>query len=48
MCILLDAQSFGGDNGIADTRARLQIGKIPSLVVRYGDELTGALSQRAF
>jgi hypothetical protein len=47
VCILIDPSSFGGRISAADIRGRLQLAKIPTLVVRYGDDLTTALSQRS-
>ena len=46
MCILIDPASFGGMIKPDDTRAMLRLGKIPSIVIRQGDDLTAALAQR--
>jgi uncharacterized protein (DUF58 family) len=47
MCVLIDPSSFGSNTKIEEMRGRLQIAKIPTIVVRYGDDLTMALGQRA-
>lgn len=46
MCVLIDPASFGGLGQVDETRALLRLGKIPSIVVRRGDDLTAALAQR--
>ncbi|MCC6803815.1 MAG: DUF58 domain-containing protein, partial [Anaerolineae bacterium] len=46
MCVLIDPSSFGGLGRSDDTRAMLRLGKIPSILVRQGDDLTAALAQR--
>ncbi|MFN8448377.1 MAG: DUF58 domain-containing protein [Anaerolineae bacterium] len=46
MCVLIDPSSFGGLGRPDDTRAMLRLGKIPSILVRQGDDLTAALAQR--
>jgi uncharacterized protein (DUF58 family) len=46
MCILIDPSSFGGMTKPDETRAMLRLGKIPSIVIRQGDDLTAALAQR--
>jgi uncharacterized protein (DUF58 family) len=46
VCIYIEPASFGGIYASDDIRAKLQHLKIPSLVVRYGDDLSLALSQR--
>ena len=46
MCVLIDPTSFGGLGHTDETRAMLRLGKIHSLVVRRGDDLTAALAQR--
>ncbi|MBE2270341.1 MAG: DUF58 domain-containing protein [Anaerolinea sp.] len=45
VCVLVDPSSFGSGTRSDDTRAMLRLGKIPSLVVRKGDDLTSALAQ---
>jgi uncharacterized protein (DUF58 family) len=47
MCILIDPGSFGGQFRSDDTRSMLRLGKIPSVVVKQGDDLTAALAQKA-
>ncbi|MEO8393499.1 MAG: DUF58 domain-containing protein [Chloroflexota bacterium] len=46
MCILIDPSSFGGMTKPDETRGMLRLGKIPSIVIRQGDDLTAALAQR--
>jgi uncharacterized protein (DUF58 family) len=46
MCILLDPASFGAQVRSDTTRSMLRLGKIPSILVRQGDDLTAALAQR--
>jgi uncharacterized protein (DUF58 family) len=46
MCILIDPTSFGATGSVEDMRARLQLAKIPAIVVRRGDDLAGVLAQR--
>lgn len=46
MCILIDPHSFGGDVHPDEVRGRLQLAKIPTLVVRNGDDLATVLAQR--
>lgn len=46
MCILIDPSSFGGQGSVNDMRARLQLARIPTIVIRRGDDLTAVLSQR--
>ena len=46
MCVLIDPASFGGLGNPDETRSMLRLGKIPSVLVRQGDDLTAALAQR--
>jgi uncharacterized protein (DUF58 family) len=46
MCILIDPSSFGGMIRSDETRGMLRLGKIPSIVIRQGDDITAALAQR--
>lgn len=46
MCVLIDPTSFGGLGSLDHTRGVLRLGKIPSVVVRRGDDLTASLAQR--
>lgn len=46
MCVLIDPHSFGGSQRADEMRGRLQVAKIPSLVIRKGDDLVTALAQR--
>ena len=46
MCVLIDPFSFGGMTPPDDTRAMLRLGKIPSMLIRKGDDLSAALAQR--
>lgn len=46
MCILIDPHSFGGQIRSDEVRGRLQLAKIPTIVVRNGDDLANALAQR--
>lgn len=45
MCVLIDPSSFGGLGNPDATRAMLRLGKIPSILIRQGDDLTAALAQ---
>jgi len=45
VCVLIDPASFGGNTNADDTRAMLRLGKIPSIIIRKGDDLTAALAQ---
>ncbi len=45
VCILLDPQSFGGTQSFEDARTMLSVARIPTLTIRYGDDLTYALAQ---
>ncbi len=47
MCILIDPASFGAQVNTDYTRSMLRLGKIPSILVRQGDDLTAALAQKA-
>lgn len=46
MCILIDPFSFGGGQRVDEMQARLQLAKIPTIIVRRGDDLTAVLGQR--
>jgi uncharacterized protein (DUF58 family) len=46
MCILTDAQSFGGSVPVDDMQALLRVARIPSLVVRRNDDIRSVLEQR--
>ena len=45
VCVLIDPASFGGKVSADDTRAMLRLGRIPSVVIHRGDDLTAALAQ---
>lgn len=46
VCVLIDPQSFGGSKPSDEARAMLRLGRIPTFVIRRGDDLTNALAQR--
>lgn len=46
VCVFLDPVSFGGGHASHDMLQRLVAMRIPTLVVRYGDDLSQQLSQR--
>ena len=46
MCVLIDPASFGGSIRTDHSRSMLRLGKIPSILIRQGDDLTAALAQR--
>jgi uncharacterized protein (DUF58 family) len=46
MCVLVDAQSFGGWTSSDEIRGMLRLAKVPSIVVRKNDDLSSALGQR--
>jgi len=48
LCILLDAGSFGGPPNVDDMRSRLRLAKIPTIVVRYNDDIAAVLEQRNY
>jgi uncharacterized protein (DUF58 family) len=48
VCVLLDPTSFGASAKVDDFRALLKLSKIPSIVIKQGDDLTSALAQRPF
>ncbi len=48
MCVLIDPASFGGGVPADDFRALMKISKIPSLLIKQGDNLTTSLAQRLF
>jgi uncharacterized protein (DUF58 family) len=45
MCIYIDPSSFGGGNS-DEVRGRMSLMRIPTLVIRKGDNLAAALTQR--
>jgi uncharacterized protein (DUF58 family) len=45
MCVMIDPSSFGSSGPSDEMRGMLQLGKIPTIVVRRGDDLSMALSQ---
>jgi hypothetical protein len=47
MCVLIDPASFGGKTPINDLKGRLQLARIPTVIIRRGDDLAAALAQRA-
>jgi uncharacterized protein (DUF58 family) len=47
MCVMVDPQSFTGVGSSDDTRAMLRTARIPTLVIKRGDDLTNALAQRS-
>lgn len=47
MCVLIDPGSFGAQVRSDTTRSMLRLGKIPSILIRQGDDLTAALAQKA-
>ncbi len=46
VCVLVDPERFGGNRNSAELQAILRLAKIPTIVVRMGDDLVAALSQR--
>ncbi len=48
MAILLDPASFGGSGSVDEFRALMKNARIPSMVVRAGDDLSVSLAQRLF
>jgi uncharacterized protein (DUF58 family) len=46
VCVLIDPASFGVPTRTDETRVKLRLGKIPSLLIRQGDDLAAALAQR--
>lgn len=46
VCVLIDPTSFGGTGSVEDARVMLRLAKIPTIVIRNGDDLGAALSQR--
>jgi uncharacterized protein (DUF58 family) len=46
VCVFIEPKSFGGLYSSDDIRAKLQLLKIPTLVVNYGDNLAQVLAQR--
>jgi len=46
MCVLIDPQSFGGGISSDEVRGMLQLAKIPTVIIRKGDDLRAALEQR--
>ncbi|GAB4345188.1 MAG: DUF58 domain-containing protein [Phototrophicales bacterium] len=47
MCILIDASTFGGIKPSDEIRGILQMANIPTVVIRYGDDIATALAQRS-
>jgi len=47
MAILLDPTTFGGYGDVDSVRSMLRLGKVPSLTISYGDDLSAALSQNS-
>lgn len=48
LCVLIDAQSFGGTVSPEETLKRLQIARVPTVVVQRGDDIGRALSQTRY
>ncbi|MFN8529411.1 MAG: DUF58 domain-containing protein [Anaerolineae bacterium] len=48
VCVLIDPGSFEGKSSPDEFRALMKIAKIPSILVRRGDDITTALAQRPF
>lgn len=46
VCVLIDAESFGGSQHSGDIQAILRLAKIPTIPVRMGEDLVATLSQR--
>jgi uncharacterized protein (DUF58 family) len=46
MCILVDPQSFGGENGTEEITGLLRLAKIPTITIRKNQDLSAALAQR--
>ena len=46
VCVLIDPQSFGGEQSSDELAAMLRLAKIPAMIVRMGDDLSAALAQR--
>jgi uncharacterized protein (DUF58 family) len=46
VCVLVDPRSFGGSQSSDEMRAMLRLAKIPTMVVRMGDDLSAALAQK--
>lgn len=46
VCVLIDPASFGGGVPAESIQPMLRLAKIPTIVIRYGDDLTAALRQR--
>lgn len=48
MCVFIDPTTFGGFTPTDEIRGILRLARIPTLVVRQGDDLTAVLGQRPF
>lgn len=46
LCVLVDPQSFGAPSSADELRGLLRLARIPTIVIRHGDDLTAALAQR--
>jgi uncharacterized protein (DUF58 family) len=46
VCVLIDPSSFGGQAVPGNTHAMLRLAKVPTIILRRGDDLTAALKQR--
>jgi uncharacterized protein (DUF58 family) len=46
VCVLIDPSSFGKSTPTEDFRSMMRLGKIPTLIIRKGDDLSAALAQR--
>jgi uncharacterized protein (DUF58 family) len=46
VCVLIDPSSFGKPTPTEDFRSMMRLGKIPTLIIRKGDDLSAALAQR--
>lgn len=48
LCVLVDPQSFGGSGNTDEARGILQLARIPTIVIRKGEDIAATLSLRAF
>lgn len=46
VCVLIDPYSFNDGGSSADLQAMLRLAKIPTMIIRAGDDLAAALAQR--
>ena len=46
MCVLIDPSTFNGGKSSDEMRGILQMANIPTVIVRYGDDIAAALAQR--